>query len=164
MRDTPTRPGVLAGSATRLSADGSWWWDGAQWLPATTDDGLWQWDGAAWRPTVQIDGVDAAALSNTLALLAEDRYEQAGAVVSEELPANNPLNEGSGRITGIPPQPVGQFATIDIVMSIDEDGLLHLRATERSTGNDLVIKVAVGLSAEKLGHAIDAVSKISVSS
>jgi molecular chaperone DnaK (HSP70) len=91
-------------------------------------------------------------------------YEQAGAVVSEELSANNPLNDGSGRITGIPPQPVGQFATIDIVMSIDEDGLLHLRATERSTGNDLVIKVAVGLSAEQLGHAIDAVSKISVSS
>lgn len=91
-------------------------------------------------------------------------YEQAGTVVSEELSANNPLNDGSGRITGIPPQPVGQLAKIDIVMSIDEDGLLQLRATERSTGNALVIKVTVGLSTEQLGQAIDAVSKISVSS
>jgi molecular chaperone DnaK len=91
-------------------------------------------------------------------------YEQAGTVVSEELSANNPLHDGSGQITGIPPQPFGQFAKIDVVMSIDEDGLLQLRATERSTGNDLVIKVAIGLSTEQLGQAIDAVSKISVSS
>ncbi len=91
-------------------------------------------------------------------------YEQAGTVVSEELSANNPINNGSGRITGIPPQPAGEFAKIDTVMSIDEDGLLQLRSTERSTGNKLVIKVAVGLSTEQLGLAIDAVSKISVSS
>ncbi len=91
-------------------------------------------------------------------------YEQAGTVVSEELSANNPLNDASGRITGIPPQPVGESARIDIAMSIDEDGLLQLRATERSTGNDLVLKVAVGLSTEQLGLAIDTVSKISVSS
>ncbi|HWR47653.1 MAG TPA: Hsp70 family protein [Pseudonocardiaceae bacterium] len=91
-------------------------------------------------------------------------YEQAGTVVSEELSANNPLTNGSGLITGIPPQPVGQFAKIDVVMSIDEDGLLQLRATERSTGNDLVIKVTIGLSTEQLEQAIDAVSNISVSS
>jgi molecular chaperone DnaK len=91
-------------------------------------------------------------------------YEQAGTVVSEELSANNPLDDGSGCITGIPPQPVGEFAKIDTVMSIDEDGLLQLRATERSTGNELVIKVTVGLSTEQLGLAIDTVSKISVSS
>ena len=91
-------------------------------------------------------------------------YEQAGTVVSEELAANNPLDDGSGKITGIPQQPVGGSATIDIVMSIDADGLLQLRATERSTGNDLVIRVSVGLSAKQLGLAIDTVSKISVSS
>ncbi len=91
-------------------------------------------------------------------------YEQAGTVLSEELAANTPITEGSGLITGVPPQPAGQFASIDIVMSIDSDGLLALRATERSTGNDLVIKVSVGLSAERLGIAIDAVSKISISS
>ena len=91
-------------------------------------------------------------------------YEQAGTVASEEPSANNPLDDGSGRITGIPVQPVGKFAKIDIAMSIDEDGLLQLRATERSTGNDLVIKVTVGLSTDKVGQAVDTVSKISISS
>lgn len=90
-------------------------------------------------------------------------YEQAGTVASEEPSANNPLDDGSGRITGIPVQPVGKFAKIDIAMSIDEDGLLQLRATERSTGNDLIIKVTVGLSPEKVGQAVDTVSKISIS-
>ncbi|MDQ4009418.1 MAG: Hsp70 family protein [Actinomycetota bacterium] len=91
-------------------------------------------------------------------------YEQAGTVVSEERSANNPIDDGRGTITGIPPQPVGQFASLDIVMSIDEDGLLQLRATERSTGNDVFIKVTVGLSTEQLEDAISAVSKISISS
>jgi molecular chaperone DnaK (HSP70) len=91
-------------------------------------------------------------------------YEQAGTVVSDELSANNPLDNGSGVIRGIPPQPVGQYAQIDIVMSINEDGLLQLRATERSTGHDVVIEVTIGLSAEQLEEAIDTVSKISISS
>lgn len=91
-------------------------------------------------------------------------YEQAGTLVSDELSANNPLDDGSGRITGIPPQPTGTFAKIDIAMSIDEDGLLQLRATERSTGKELVIKVTVGLSTDQIGQAADAVSKISISS
>jgi len=91
-------------------------------------------------------------------------YEQAGTVVSEELSANNPLTDGAGRITGIPPQPVGGLATINMIMSIDEDGLLRLHATEESTGRDLIIKVSVGLSAEQLDDAIDVSSKISVSS
>ncbi|MDQ4104562.1 MAG: Hsp70 family protein [Actinomycetota bacterium] len=91
-------------------------------------------------------------------------YEQAGTVVSDELSANNPLDNGSGVIRGIPPQPVGQYAKIDIVMSINEDGLLQLRATERSTGHDVVIEVTIGLSAEQLEEAIDTVSKISISS
>jgi molecular chaperone DnaK len=106
----------------------------------------------------------AYTLRHTQTEVLIELYEQAGTVVSEELSANNPLDDGSGRITGIPPQSVGQSAKIDIVMSIDEDGLLQLRATERSTGNDLVIKVSVGLSAEQLGLAIDTVSKISISS
>jgi len=91
-------------------------------------------------------------------------YEQAGTVVSEELSANIPLTDGAGRITGIPPQPVGGLATINMIMSIDEDGLLRLHATEESTGRDLIIKVSVGLSAEQLDDAIDVSSKISVSS
>ena len=104
------------------------------------------------------------AVHHTQSVVLIELYEQAGTVVSEELSANNPLTNGSGRITGIPPQPFGKLAKVNIVMSIDGDGLLQLRATERSTGNDLIIKVTVGLSTEQLGQAIDAVSKISVSS
>jgi hypothetical protein len=32
-----------------FSADRKWWWDGTQWMSATSDDGHWQWDGAAWK-------------------------------------------------------------------------------------------------------------------
>ena len=90
-------------------------------------------------------------------------YEQAGPVLSPELTANNPLTNGSGVITGIPPRPRGVPA-IDMTMSIDEDGLLALRASERESGNDLVIEVSIGLSAAELDGAIEAVSKIAVSS
>jgi molecular chaperone DnaK len=91
-------------------------------------------------------------------------YEQAGTVANEELSANSPLTDGTGLITGIPRQQPGRFATIDILMSIDEDGLLQLQATEQSTGRDLSIRVSVGLSSEKLDDAIDRSSKITVSS
>jgi molecular chaperone DnaK len=90
-------------------------------------------------------------------------YEQAGTVVSEELSANTPLTDGSGLITGIPPQPEGRFAQINIVLAIDEDGLLGLHATELSTGKDLLIQARVGLSKAELRDAIDSVAKISVS-
>jgi molecular chaperone DnaK (HSP70) len=89
-------------------------------------------------------------------------YEQAGSVLSDALTHNNPLNKGSGVIDGIPPQPAG--APIDIVMSIDEDGLLQLHATERRSGKDLHIKVTVGMTTEEIADAIDVGSKISVSS
>lgn len=31
------------------SADGQWWWDGAQWVPAWSPDGQWWFDGHHWR-------------------------------------------------------------------------------------------------------------------
>lgn len=91
-------------------------------------------------------------------------YEQAGTVVSEELSANTPLNDGSGVIDGIPPQSPGRFAQIDISMEIDDDGLLRVGATERSTGKNLEIKVRVGMSEQELDLAAGALSKIVVSS
>jgi molecular chaperone DnaK len=91
-------------------------------------------------------------------------YEQAGTVAGAELADNTPIVNGSGVISGIPPQPGGRFAKVDMVMSIDQDGLLRLHATERSTRKDLVIEVAIGLTEEELGDAIDTVSKITVSS
>src|ERR1700676_4634392 len=35
---------------TRFSADGFWWWDGAQWRPAMSEDRLWRWTGSTWEP------------------------------------------------------------------------------------------------------------------
>jgi len=35
---------------TRFSADGFWWWDGAEWKPAFSQDRLWRWDGQGWVP------------------------------------------------------------------------------------------------------------------
>jgi molecular chaperone DnaK (HSP70) len=71
-------------------------------------------------------------------------YQQQGTVLSEELEHNVQLTGGSGLITGIPPQPKG--APIDIVLSITEDGLLEVRARERSSGHELTISVVVGMS------------------
>jgi hypothetical protein len=66
-----------------LSSDGSWWWNGRRWVPAVTEDGLWRWDGARWRGTVELEGKRPEDLATTLALLAEDRYAQAGAILAE---------------------------------------------------------------------------------
>jgi hypothetical protein len=66
----------------RLSADGSWWWNGRRWVPAVTEDGLWKWDGARWNQTVQLEGKRPEDLAATLALLGEDRYAQAGTLLA----------------------------------------------------------------------------------
>jgi len=34
----------------RLSPDGLWYWDGAQWQPLFSPDGSHRWNGAAWVP------------------------------------------------------------------------------------------------------------------
>jgi hypothetical protein len=39
-----------AAPQTRFSADGFWWWDGAEWKPAFSQDRLWRWDGNGWVP------------------------------------------------------------------------------------------------------------------
>jgi hypothetical protein len=35
---------------TQFSADGFWWWDGAEWRPAISPDRLWRWNGSGWVP------------------------------------------------------------------------------------------------------------------
>jgi hypothetical protein len=49
----------------QLSEDGNYWWDGAEWQPATggggtetqdgqlSEDGNYQWDGSEWQPVQQ---------------------------------------------------------------------------------------------------------------
>jgi hypothetical protein len=35
----------------RFSADGFWWWDGAEWRPALSRDRMWRWNGQSWEPS-----------------------------------------------------------------------------------------------------------------
>jgi hypothetical protein len=37
-------------AATGWSADGNWFWDGAQWNDAVSQDGKWRFDGSSWQP------------------------------------------------------------------------------------------------------------------
>src|SRR5215813_4661398 len=76
--------GAPQGNARRLlSGDGAWWWNGRRWVSATTEDGLWKWDGSRWKGTADLDGKRPEDLATTLALLAEDRYAEAGAILAQ---------------------------------------------------------------------------------
>ena len=48
---------------TRVSADGFWWWDVAEWKPALSHDRLWRWNGQGWEPnrTVAAPGSGSGA-------------------------------------------------------------------------------------------------------
>ncbi len=48
MGDPGARP--MTAPQTRFSAEGYWWWDGAEWRPALSQDRLWRWNGQAWEP------------------------------------------------------------------------------------------------------------------
>lgn len=88
-------------------------------------------------------------------------YEQAGTVPSEELDDNIPVTDGTGHIEGIPPGPAG--APVDIVLRIDEQGLLEVRATHRSSGRSLEIAVTIGaLSADEVARATRVVDGLTV--
>jgi hypothetical protein len=65
-----------------LSRDGNWWWNGRRWVPATTEDGLWKWDSTRWQPTKSLEGRRPEDLAATLAVLAEDRYAEAGVILA----------------------------------------------------------------------------------
>jgi len=90
-------------------------------------------------------------------------YEQSGAVAGPEMFENKELNAGRGTIEGLPPLP--RNSPIDIVMEVDEEGLLIVNATEPSTGKNLDIRVRVSvLSEEQVEEAVSAVSALTVSS
>ena len=42
--------------STRLSPDGMYYWDGAQWVSTLAHDGRSRWNGTAWVPTGQLSG------------------------------------------------------------------------------------------------------------
>lgn len=53
---------------TRFSADGLWWWDGAEWKPAVSADGLWRWNGDAWEPAVPASAAKGPAVRLAIGL------------------------------------------------------------------------------------------------
>ena len=63
---SPARP------QTRFSADGFWWWDGAEWRPAVSQDRLWRWNGQSWEPARPVAptgrGGAGAAIGITIAI------------------------------------------------------------------------------------------------
>ena len=48
---------------TRFSSDGSWWWDGQQWVAAISPDGRHRWNGTSWKPARKMLGGDYASQS-----------------------------------------------------------------------------------------------------
>jgi Flp pilus assembly pilin Flp len=69
--DWTTGRSTAARAQTRFSADGFWWWDGAEWKPALSQDRLWRWTGQGWVPA--LPGVPAGggqAVGLTIGLIA----------------------------------------------------------------------------------------------
>ena len=85
-------------------------------------------------------------------------YEQAGSEAAPEMASNKSVDKGEGLITDLPPLPAN--APIDIVMNIDSEGLLEVKAAEPSSGKNLTIKVRISLLSEE--EVIDARSAVSL--
>ncbi|CAH0231601.1 Hsp70 family protein [Rhodococcoides fascians] len=66
-------------------------------------------------------------------------YEQGGDVESESVSANNLLTEAE--ITGMPPMPRG--STIELLLSISNEGIATLRAREPISGRELTLEAKI---------------------
>src|SRR5579859_4550897 len=64
-----------------LSADARWWWNGDEWIPATSADGLWSWDGSAWRPAKEFPESDPGEIASRIQELASDHFAAAGHIL-----------------------------------------------------------------------------------
>jgi molecular chaperone DnaK (HSP70) len=88
-------------------------------------------------------------------------YEQAGSTESPELDANKAVDQGAGEISGLPALRKG--SPIEIVMKIDDEGLLNLHAVEPSTRKELDIDVRVSILSEaEVQQAKEVVAGITV--
>ena len=106
--------------------------------------------------------LEAATIEEGQREISIELYEQSGVVAGKDLAENKALNEGQGTISGLPPLPAG--SPLDIALRVDDEGLLRLDATERSTGKQLTIEVRVStLTTEQVDEATKIVSGLTVS-
>jgi len=90
-------------------------------------------------------------------------WEQAGASPSRELVSNHPL-DASGRIKGLQPFSLPAGSPINIEITIDDEGTVHLRAVEPSSNHEVTIEVRISiLSAEQVDEAKRAHAGLTVS-
>jgi TM2 domain-containing membrane protein YozV len=91
------RPAPPAGAGP-LSADGRYWWDGYQWVPAMSGDGRWRWDGREWRggdqtwwsgyprqPQVPLGGMVVAPKSPAVSLIVSFFLPGVGSMVNGDV-------------------------------------------------------------------------------
>jgi molecular chaperone DnaK len=85
-------------------------------------------------------------------------YEQAGTVESRDPDHNSKIGEMA--ITRLPPLP--KNSPINIIFSMDENGLLHVEATELVTGRIVKADVQIGdLTPARIDEAKDAIARMS---
>lgn len=112
-------------------------------------------------PTTERE-LDAATVEEGQTGVEVELYEQSGVVAGPALEENKPINEGKGLIDGLPPLPIG--SPVHIRMTVDDEGLLALTATEPGTGQSLDIKVRVSVRSDaEVKAATERVAGITVS-
>jgi molecular chaperone DnaK (HSP70) len=87
--------------------------------------------------------LDAATLVDNQKEIQIEIYEQAGSEESRDMDANKSVDRGEGKITDLPP--LRANSPIDVVMSVDDEGMLEVRAVEPTSGKNLTIRVRISL-------------------
>ena len=90
-------------------------------------------------------------------------WEQAGASPGREMDANHPL-DASGRIQGLRQFSLPAGSPINIEISVDDEGTVHLRAVEPSSNHEVTLAVRISiLSADQVDEAKRAHAGLTVS-
>jgi molecular chaperone DnaK (HSP70) len=106
--------------------------------------------------------LNAATVSEGQQAVEIELFEQSGIVAGPQMDENKALTDGAGRIEGLPPLPAG--SPVDIEMMVGAEGLLTIKACERSTGKELLINVNVStMTEEQVEDATKVVAGLTVS-
>ncbi len=90
-------------------------------------------------------------------------WEQAGASPSPDMQANSRVEEGSS-IKGLRSYALPAGSPVDIIIGVDEEGTVSLKAVEPTSGKELQMSVRISiLDAEQLAKAKQAQSALTVS-